>query len=192
VSDNGQIVLPGEGENPAADAAMLWLQTLEKDRFDVTWRALTGDFRLYLIQDWIMNNPGLDHDPSRAGMDRDELAAALAMPEPTHVLWVRGAARVAERGLRGATVDHLAGRPWGAGSNLRPLGPDLELVRIFPNDQLVPGEDGELVFPPGGVAEVLSVLMELVPGGWLVAGIGGWLPRPGWPPQIEMIASPED
>jgi hypothetical protein len=192
VSDSNPIVLPGEGENPAASAAMLWLQTLEKDRFDLSWATLTGDFRLYLIQDWIVNNPALDHDPSRAGMDRDELAATLATPEPTHVLWIRGAARVAERGLRGATIDFLAGREWGAGARQRPLGPDLELVRIFPNDQLERDEDGHLVFPAGAAAEVLSLLMTHVPGGWLVAGIGGWLPRPGWPPDIEMIASPED
>jgi hypothetical protein len=71
-------------------------------------------------------------------------------------------------------------------------GPDLELVRIFPNDQLERDEDGQLVFMPGAVAEVVLLLMVLVRGGWLVTDLGGWLPRPRWPPQIEMIASPED
>lgn len=192
MTDSGQILLPGEGENPAAHAAMLWVQTLEKDRFDLTWATLTDEFRLYLIQDWILKNPGLDDDPSRTGMDRDEFAAALAVPKPTHVLWGRGASRVAERGLRGSTTDWLAGREWSAGARQSPIGPSLELVRVYTNDQLERDESGELVFPAGELAEVLTLLMTHVPGGWLVAGIGGWLPRPGWPPQTEMVAAWED
>jgi len=35
-------------------------------------------------------------------------------------------------------------------------------------------------------------LMAHRPGGWKVAGLGGWLPRPGWPPQYEMITQLED
>lgn len=192
MTDKDPAVLPGDGNNPAAAAGMLWLQTLENGPFDLAWAMLTDDFRLYLVQDWIVQNPGLDYDPSRAGMDRYELAATLAGPAPTHELWARGAALVAERGLRAATVDFLAGRGWGAGSRQRLVGPDLELVRIFPHDQLEKDEGGQLIFASGAVAEVVSLLMAHVAGGWLVAGLGGWLPRPGWPPQVEMVAGPAD
>jgi len=72
------------------------------------------------------------------------------------------------------------------------MGPDLELVRIFPNDQLGVDKSGDLVFEPGALVEAVSLLMAHRPGGWKVAGLGGWLPRPGWPPQYEMITQLED
>jgi hypothetical protein len=194
VSNEQGAVLPNEpGPNPAAVAAMAWLQCLERDRFDLAWSTLTNDFRLLIVQDWIVQNPSVDDDPDRAGLDRDELAAELSVPVPTHPLWERGCAKVAERGLRSASTEHLTPGEWSAGERQRPMGPNLELVRVFPNDSLTPdAETGALVFADGAWARVVSLLMLSVPGGWKVAGLGEWLPRPGWPPQYETIVGPTD
>jgi len=97
-------------DNPAAYAAMAWLRLLENNRFPSAWAALTADLRLLAVQDWIVQNPAVEDHPARAGMDRDELAAALSVEVPTHPLWEHGAAMVAERGVRGVTLDVLAGR----------------------------------------------------------------------------------
>jgi len=109
-------------DNPAAYAAMAWLRLLENHRFPSAWAALTADLRLLAVQDWIVQNPAVEDHPARAGMDRDELAAALSVEVPTHPLWEHGAAMVAER-VRGVTLDVLAGREWSAGSRPAADGP---------------------------------------------------------------------
>jgi hypothetical protein len=177
---------------PAASAAMAWVQLLRDDNFSLAWQALTEDFRLALIQDWIVKNPMIMSDPARGDLTRDELAAELSVGEPTHPLWQRGAALVAERGLRNLTTAVLGDRPFGAGSRPRPMGPNLELIRIIPLDQLEVGEDGYHAWAPGQFVENATLLMENVPGGWKVAGAGGYLPRPGWPPVMETIVGPTD
>jgi len=178
------------GTASAATAALAWVQMIRDGRFGQAWGAMTEDFRLVCVQDWIVNNPAVMSDPAVTGT-RDELAAELAASAPTHPLWVH-AGRVSERAVRSATVDVVGGRELGAASRPRPMGPELELIRLIPLDQLDVDEHGAHVWRPGQAVEGLSVLLQHGPDGWLVAGAGGWLPRPGWPPLFETIVDPGD
>jgi len=175
----------------ANSAALGWIALIEQDEIDKVWASMTNDFRLVVVQNWIWNNPEVMAEPTVTG-SRDELAAELSAPERSHPLWTRGLAGVAERGLRGVTTDVLAGREYGAGVRPRPAGVDLELVRVLPLNELAVDEDGFHIFAPGQLVECVSLLMRRVDDGWRVAGAGGWLPRPGWPPEFEMIVELSD
>ncbi|MEO3936846.1 hypothetical protein V3N99_08820 [Dermatophilaceae bacterium Soc4.6] len=129
-------------------------------------------------------------DPSVTGT-RDDLAAELAAPSPTHPLWVH-VARVSERAVRSVTTEVVGGEKLGAATQPRPMGLDLELILLIPQDQLDLDEHGVHVWQPGQSVSGLSLLLQHGPDGWRVAGAGGWLPRPGWPPQFETIVNPAD
>lgn len=163
---------------------------IRRGRFALAWAAMTDDFRLLCVQDWIVHNSGVMSDSAVTGT-RDQLAAALATPAPTHPLWVH-AGRVAERAVRSVTLDVVGARELGVASRPRPVGPDLELVRLIPLDQLDVDKDGFHVWRSGQEVECLSLLLQHGQAGWRVAGAGGWLPRPGWPPRMETIVDPGD
>ncbi len=182
-SDMSGILSPGS-------MALAWLAMIRQARFDAVWEAMTDEFRLVCVQDGVVNNPTVMSDPSVTAT-RDELAAALSAPAPTHPLWVH-TRRVSERAVRSVTVDLVGDRELGVASRPRPIGPGLELIRLIPLDQLDVDESGMHVWPPGQAVQDLSILLRHSSDGWLIAGAGGWLPRPGWPPQFETVISPDE
>jgi hypothetical protein len=108
--------------------ALQWGQAVADDNAAEVWRQMTPDFRLSLVQLWLTHNPRALSDPSARSLNRDELAQYLAVEEPQHVLF-RHAARVSLRDLRnsfGVDTTEI-----GPGTRPRPIGPDLELVRLF-------------------------------------------------------------
>jgi hypothetical protein len=171
-------------------AALRWYALVQAGDFGSAWAAMDADFRRALTQDWIGRNPAVMSDPTVTG-DRDELAAELSVPAPTHPMW-QHLSRVTERGVRGATTDLFAGRELGAGVRPRPMGVDLMLVRLMPLDELAVDENGMRVFAPGQMVLGLSLLMRRVDAEWQVAGVGDGLLRPGWPPVFERIVDPAD
>jgi hypothetical protein len=100
---------------------------------------------------------------------RDELAAALSVPTPTHPLRVH-TSRVSERAVRSVTVDVVGDRELGVASRLRPIGADLELIRLIPLDQLDVDEHGFAVWRPGQTVQNVSLLLRHGTDGWRIAG----------------------
>jgi hypothetical protein len=100
--------------------------------------------------------------------------------------------RVSERAVRSVTVDVVGDRELGVASRLRPIGADLELIRLIPLDQLDVDEHGFAVWRPGQTVQNVSLLLRHGTDGRRIAGAGGWLLRPGWPPQFETVISSDD
>jgi hypothetical protein len=132
------------------------------------------------VQNWLVNNPTVMSDSSVTGT-RDELAAALSVPRPTHPLWVH-TSRVSERAVQSVTVDVVGDRELGVASRPRRIGTDLELIRLIPLDQLDVDEHGLAVWRPGQTVQNVALLLRHGADGCRIAGAGSWLPRPGWPP----------
>lgn len=177
------------GTAAPATAAMEWIEALLRGQFDSVWAVMTNDFRLAWVQDWIVRNPMVMSDPLVRGT-RDDFAAELAVAEPSHPLWIH-ARRVIERTIRGS-IENLANREIGTGSRPRPIGPDLELIRVIPLDQLDVDEHGVHQWRPGQTVENLTVLVQSSPDGWRLAGLSDRLPRPGWPPRFEVVVGSGD
>jgi len=165
--------------------ALRWVQAVVDDRAEMVWPQMTPDFRLSLAQWWLIHNPEALNDPSATSLDRDELVRLLAAEKPEHILF-RHLARVSLRELRngfgGLDVSQL-----GPGTRPRPIGPDLELVRLFCLPDLDKDDAGNYVFAAGTAARTVSVLVERREQGWAVAGVGESLLRPGWPPTYERV-----
>ena len=170
--------------------ALQWVQAVVGDSAGEVWRQMTPDYRLSLVQLWLTYNPYALNDPSAAFLDRDELAQCLATEEPEHVLF-RHVARVSLRELRNSfgSVDISEIAP---GTRPRPIGADLELVRLFYLPDLDRDEAGNHVFAAGATARALSVLVNRIAAGWAVAGVGEGLLRPGWPPTYECTVRADD
>ena len=170
--------------------ALQWVQAVVDNQAEIVWPQMTPDFRLSLSQWWLIHNPEALNDPSAASVDRDELARILAAEKPEHILF-RQLARVLLRELRksfgGLDVSQL-----GPGTRPRPMGLDLELVRLFYLPDLDHDDDGNYVFAAGAAARAVSVLVERRDPGWAVAGIGEHLMRPGWPPAYERVVQSGD
>jgi hypothetical protein len=177
----------GSGPN---QFALQWVQAVVGDRAAEVWRQMTPDYRLSLVQLWLTHNPEALSDPSAASLDRDELAQCLAAEELQHVLF-RHLARVSLRELRnsfgGVDISEIA-----PGTRPRPVGPDLELVRLFYLPDLERDNTGNYVFAAGAIARALSILVTRTAAGWAVAGVGDGLLRPGWPPTYERIVQADD
>lgn len=165
--------------------ALQWVQAVADDRAEMVWPQMTPDFRLSLAQWWLVHNPEALNDPSAASLDRDELVPLLAAAKPEHILF-RHLARVSLRELRngfgGLDISKL-----GPGTRPRPIGPGLELVRLFYLPDLDKDDAGNYVFAAGAAARTVSVLVERRERGWAVAGVGESLLRPGWPPTYERV-----
>jgi hypothetical protein len=155
-------------DTSAGDVALAWVQSIREARFDEVWKAMTDEFRLVCVQDWIVNNPTVMSDSSMTGT-RDELAAALSGPTSTHPLRVHPS-RVSERAVRSVTVDVVGDRELGVASRLRPIGADLELIRLIPLDQLDVDEHGFAVWRPGQTVQNVSLLLRHGTDGWRIAG----------------------
>lgn len=170
--------------------ALQWVQAVVDNQAETVWPQMTPDFRLSLAQWWLTDNPEALDDPSAASLDREELARLLAAEKPEHILF-RPLARVSLRelgnGFGGLDVSQL-----GPGTRPRPIGPDLELVRLFYLPDLDQDDAGNYVFAAGAAARAVSVLVERRDPGWAVAGVGEYLTRPGWPPRYERVVQSAD
>ena len=74
------------------------------------------------------------------------------------------------------TVDVVGDRELGVASRPRPIGTDLELIRLIPLDQLDIDEHGFAVWRPGQTVQNVSLLLRHGTDGWRIAEAGGWLP----------------
>ena len=170
--------------------ALQWVQAVADNHAEDVWRQMTADYRLSLVQWWLTHNPEALNDPSAVSLDRDELAQCLAVEEPEHILF-RHVARVSLRELRntfgGVDISEIA-----PGTRPRPVGVELELVRLFYLPDLDRSDAGNYVFAAGTTARALSVLVNRTTAGWAVAGVGEGLLRPGWPPTYERIVQAGD
>jgi hypothetical protein len=167
-----------------------WLEAIRAQAPDWVWRLMDSEFRLVMAQRWITHNEEVLEHPTVSGLDRDTFARELSSEDPTHPLWPH-CARVTLREITQA-CGGLENEDLAPGSRPRPIAPELELVRLFRVQDLDRDETGQYFFAPGAQAMALTVIVRHGESGWLVAGIGEYLYQPGWPPQSERVAQPED
>lgn len=158
-----------------ADAALVVARRLAAV-FDVSdlasaWPLTDGPLRLALAQSWVI----LEGDRvDVAACNRDVLAGALAeADQPASPLWPEfsGWRIIRWREVLPDFVTDAAIR--GTVSGEHPEAPDVEAVLITHVD--TPVFEGEPI-------AVQRFLVRQTGGAWRVAGIGGVLPVPGWPP----------
>jgi hypothetical protein len=170
--------------------AIQWVEAVRRRDASVVWEMTDPRFRLALAQMWIWNNrEAVDQQIRGERISRDELADQLASASPQHPLWAH-CARVSMR-----TISEAAGdldRELGPGTRPRLIGPDLEIIRLFPLDELPVDENGNKIFPPGMEVEALTLIMRFADDQWKVGGIGEYLTHPGWPPTSEKVATRTD
>jgi hypothetical protein len=170
--------------------ALEWIQAVGRDDAESVWPRLTPDFRLAMAQAWLSRNPAALKDPQAADLDRDSLVRALAASSPEHPLF-RPLSRVSLREIRNS-YDNLSTDQLGIASRPRPVGPDLELMRLFYLPDLDVDSNGNYSFAPGASARTANVILLRDGQAWVVAGVGDHLLRPGWPPVLERVVQPED
>lgn len=170
--------------------ALNWLHAVARQDVDAVWPAMAASFRLGMTQMWITNNPQALQDPSAVGLRQDDLALALSAERPEHELFAH-LARVSLRDIRNS-FGNIDPAQVGPGARPRPIGPDLEPVRLFYLPDLHQDDAGRYSFMPGATARSASVLVHRNADTWTIAGIGHHLIRPGWPPTFEQVADAED
>lgn len=172
-------------------SALKWVEQARARDVLSVWGGMDADFRLSYVQMWVLNNPRALNDPLTGGASREQLAEQLAALPPAHPLWPH-----LERVLRRDLVDVIArmfdDRELGTGTRPRLVAPGLELIRVTPVDQVPQQADGTHVWESDTAVQSLSLFLSLGPAGWLVAGWGDGVMRPGWPPQHEVLATPAD
>jgi hypothetical protein len=167
-----------------------WIQSVGRNQVETVWPQMTPDFRLAMTQGWLTRNPAALSAPSAVGLDRDQLASILSVENPEHDLFTH-LARVSMRDIRNAYGD-LDVDQMGPGLRPRPIGANLELVRVFYLPDLGRDQQGNYVFAAGATARAATVLVERHGPDWAVAGVGEGLLRPGWPPAYERIVQAGD
>ena len=162
---------------------LAWVNAvMEKGRLDLAWPLTDPTLRLALVQQWILEKGRR----FPAQQSRDRLAEALAAEQPTDPLW-GGFARWRVRRWRTSWGD-LGSFRWGVWTRPEPVGVDLEVVTLVRYEE---GEPlGETIEVEGGSPRVgLRFIMRSVDREtWRVAGFGGRLAQPGWPPMAKEIA----
>jgi hypothetical protein len=156
----------------AAIVVLHWL-TAVFDHSDLAaaWPLTDEPFRLATAQSWIM----LEADRADVSFfDRDQLAGRLALPEqPADSLWSEFAGWRLIR-WREVLPDFVVDADLrGTVSGEYVTAPGIEQVWITHTDTKVVG---------GTPIEAQRFLVRRVGNEWKVAGIGGVLPIPGWPP----------
>lgn len=146
------------------------------DRQDLAgaWPLTDEPLRLALVQSWLV----LEQDRADvAGKDLDALADVLASAEPDDPLWPEFAYWRLSR-WRAVLPDYVTDAAVRGFVSLgAPLGVDLEAVMLSRSDD---SSDG--TFDAGEPLPVYRVLVRHTEAGARVAGLGGVLPVPGWPP----------
>ncbi|MDQ6911065.1 MAG: hypothetical protein M3Z84_09850 [Actinomycetota bacterium] len=154
----------------SSQVVLEWLHAIF-DEGDVAaaWRVTDEPYRLARAQAWILANADL---PELLNENRDEVAAALATPKTSHPLWDTFAHFITIR-LRNDLPDLTA--------------PEFRRV-IEKDDGISAGAGLEYVAVTGeqhaqfALGETLAVRLFVVRQEQLVAGLGQFLPDPGWPP----------
>jgi hypothetical protein len=146
-------------------AAVLDLRDLH-----AAWPVTDEPFRLATAQSWILMEGDL---PEVQAEDRNGLAVSLAAPEPTLSLWPLFAGWRVERWRQVLPPYVVDPRRRGVIPIPAPVSLDLEAVMI--------GESGNS-FQATELVEVHRYLVRHTADGARLAGIGGVLPIPGWPP----------
>jgi len=156
----------------AAIVVLRWLTAVFDNRdLAAAWPLTDEPFRLATAQSWIM----LETDRSDvSAVDRDQLAARLALVEqPSDSLWAEFAGWRLIR-WREVLPDYVsAAELRGAVSGEHATAPEIEQVWITHTETNV---------VEGSPIEAQRFLVRHVGNEWKVAGIGGVLPIPGWPP----------
>lgn len=151
-----------------------WLtRAFDEDDLQAAWPLTDEPLRLALVQSWVM----LESERTDiADEDRDELAAELAAERPSHPLWPEFAEwRLARWHSVFPGWVRSSGRR-GVVSSPSLLGVSLEAVMIAETDGTArPFDAGQPVVVQRFLVRHLSIGVRL-------AGIGGVLPIPGWPP----------
>ncbi len=134
-------------------------------------RLMDPTFRLCLVQQWIWDNR---EEVEADGLDRDGLAEALSVPEPTDPLWLDFEG-VHMRGF--SLWPNLS--EWGVTTAQRLVKPGVELILYVP--------PGITEIPVGGVFEGHPCLVRKGVEGWRVANLLSetQVPEPGWPPKLQ-------
>ncbi len=172
-------------------AARAWIDHLRDGAIGPVWRGLAPDCRLAYAQAWIFDNPAVMADPRVETSSRDELAAALAGPDPQEAIWPAAHSYMLRQlSYPNGRLEHEG--ELGSGANPRPLAPGVELVRFFLLADVPRDASGNYYFPPGSVARNLALVMQQVGDDWLVAGVGHGILEPGWPPTFQRLAEVTD
>ena len=157
----------------AALLVHLWLDIVfGASDLAAAWPLTDEPLRLALAQSWIV----LEADrPEVDAVDRDVLAALLAEPsQPAHPHWHEFAGWRVIR-WREVLPEYVSVADLrGIVSGDRPLTADIEEVWVT--------QASESTVSEGVKVEAQRFLVRHVDGVWLLAGIGGVLPIPGWPP----------
>ena len=142
-----------------------WVGDVLADRVDVAWAAIGGEFRLCLVQMLVHGDPDRDQVVERLLLGRDDVDMRAAV------------VRSIRDSFGDGPFDDL-----GVGARPQPIGPGLELVRLFHTTGLAVNGVGHHYLTPGESASAIGVIVARADDGWEVAGLGGHLLRPGWPP----------
>lgn len=163
----------GMGVDPsAASTALAWVEAARRQDISWLWPITAPQFRLALVQFWMEDNPHL-WEPK----ERDHVAAELV--DGTHPFAPRFQVALTKE-LRRLTAGI---QDWTlvAGSNARPVSPEIELVLVMAQENLPTG-----ALEAGATTPAVSVPVTLTSDGWLVAGWNG-VAEPDWPPVIHPV-----
>lgn len=157
---------------------MDWVGDVLADRVEAVWGAMSHDFRQCFAQMWV------SADPRAEGEDRDQLVDRL-LGETDRLFRAMRAdvVRSIRKSFGDGPFDDL-----GVGARPQPVGPELELVRLFHTAGLATNHLGHHYMVPGAIEQAIGVIVARTDDGWEVAGIGHQLLRPGWPPARVDIA----
>ena len=147
-----------------------WVEGVLDDRVEEVWGAVGAEFRLCLAQMWVRGEEG----------ERERLVERLLLGLEDDELFLGMRADVV-RSIR----DSFGDGPFddlGVGARPKPVGPELELVRVFHTAGLAVNGVGHHYLTPGSAARAIGVIVARTDDGWEVAGLGDHLLRPGWPP----------
>lgn len=157
---------------------MDWVGDVLADRVDAVWDAMARDFRQCFAQMWVAA------DPRAEGEDRDLLVDRLLAETDRLFRAMRAdVVRSIRKSFGAGPFDDL-----GVGARPQPVGPELELVRLFHTAGLAVNHLGHHYMVPGAVKQAIGVIVARTDDGWEIAGVGQQLLRPGWPPTRVDIA----
>ena len=161
------------GVDPTAAAvALAWVEHLRQGDIDALWPATSHAYRLALTQWWMTANPAVSNDTTVKGRSREAVAEEISTGQHPLFSHLR---RVLARDLRASIAD-LADLALAPGTAPRLVGPDIELVALFVEENVPEG-----TFAPGAIAQVVTIAVTREGGDWLVAGLN-CVAVPGWPP----------
>lgn len=169
--------------------ALRWYGAVFDEAVGEVWAQMSDDFRLAMVQGVLMGNPEAVKSVTQATREsRDEVAHSVAASHDRAL--TEQVQRIVVRQIKRA-CEEADPADLSPGTNPRPLGVDLELVRlIYVEDAHGRDADdpGIRTWEPGDQARAVSVVVDSSTGQWRAAGIGHYILRPGWPPEQVQVA----